>query len=476
MRIVLLSGGAGKRLWPMSNDSRSKQFLKVLRSHEGTPVSMLQRVWSQLKQAGLHRQAHICAAKAQYEMIEQQLGAVSIIEEPSRRDTFPAIALAAAYLKDIEGCGDDEVMVVMPVDPFVDEGFYTILTRLPAVLEQSRADIALMGVCPTEATSKFGYIETQSARIQRIVEAKSATTDWPCTGTQVEDSWVPVRAFIEKPAQSLATQLISNGALWNCGVFAFRVGYLIQELQRLGHPTDHKSLRQSYDTLPKRSFDYEVVERAANIVAIPYAGAWCDLGTWGSLSKQMTESFVGRGVSVNCDNTHAVNELGIPLVAMGLRNVMVVSTPDGILVADKEHAANIKDVTQSFSGHPMVEERHWGSSRVLDYQKLVDDSEVLTKCIDILPGRHISYQRHRRRTEVWTVIEGYGQLVLGTRVIEVTPGDVVKIYPDMWHAVLALTGLQIIEVQRGEALGEDDIERRFESWEHIVNHCETIPV
>ncbi|KPV39333.1 sugar phosphate nucleotidyltransferase [Alicyclobacillus ferrooxydans] len=462
MKLVLLSGGAGKRLWPMSNDSRSKQFLKVLRDADGRPVSMLQRVWSQLDEAGLKENAYICASRAQHEMIEHQLGNVSIIEEPDRRDTFPAIALASMYLRDVEFCADNEVIVVMPVDPFVDQSFFTTLQQLPKALVAAKADLVLMGVTPTEPTSKFGYIRTVPSLGNPSVDGKVY--------------WHDVNAFVEKPKSSLAEQLIAEGALWNCGVFAFSVGYLRRELRRLGYPASFHELQSAFHDLPKRSFDYEIVENAKRIAAISYQGMWSDLGSWGALSEQMTESFVGRGSAMSCKNTHVVNELGIPLVAMGLEDVMVVSTPDGILVADKSHAANVKEAIKGFGGRPMCEERRWGSSRVLDYQKLDDGSEVLTKCIDILPGRHITYQRHSKRTEVWTVVEGRGQLVLGTNVVEVSAGDVVKIYPNQWHAIFALSGLQVIEVQRGEELVEEDIERRFKGWEEVLDHCARVPV
>jgi len=445
MRIVLLSGGAGKRLWPMSNDSRSKQFLRVLRDDAGNSVSMVQRVWSQLADAGLQEQAFICAARSQVEMIESQLGPVPFIEEPVRRDTFPAIALSVTYLSDEVGCGDDEVVAVMPVDAFVSADFFVTMRRMEKALRMSGANLALMGVRPTEPTSKFGYIRTA----------------W---GTDTSGStWHSVDSFVEKPDEEEAANLMAEGALWNCGVFCFKIGFLKSKLLQLGYPSTYRELVSEFDMMPKRSFDYEIVEQTRSVVVVPYHGTWSDLGTWGSLSEQITDKFVGQGTAVACQDTHIINELGIPLVAMGLKHTMVVSTPDGILVADKEHAASIKLVTASWTGRPMYEERRWGSYRVLDYQKLDDQSEVLTKCIDIQPGKYISYQKHGLRTEVWTVIEGSGELVLDGHLRKLCAGDVVHIAPEQWHGIRATERLQLIEVQRGTALFEEDVVRQFNS-------------
>lgn len=454
MNIVLLSGGSGKRLWPMSNDSRSKQFLKVLQNDFGEPVSMLQRVWSQLEAAGLQARTFICAPKAQHDMIESQLGHAAVIEEPARRDTFPAIALSAVYLTDIEGCSDDDVMAVLPVDPFVDDAYFATVRRLEDVVHASGAEMVLMGVKPTEPSSSFGYIRLEST---------------PASHGSL--SWYRVDSFVEKPATPVAQQLLSEGALWNCGVFCFRISFLKRKLAELGYPTSYLELVTMFHLLPKRSFDYEVVERTADIAVVPYAGMWSDLGTWGALSNEIGNALIGRGTAIGCEQTHIINELGIPLVAMGLQNTMIVSTPDGILVADKEQAASIKDVIAQYSSRPMFEERRWGSYRVLDYQKLEDGTEVLTKCIELLPGYNISYQKHLKRSEVWTIIQGTGEFVVESKMVTVAAGDVIRVHPGQWHALRANDKLMFIEVQSGSELVEEDIIRRYLTWPEIVQHC-----
>ncbi|QSO51717.1 cupin domain-containing protein [Alicyclobacillus curvatus] len=451
MRIILLSGGSGKRLWPMSNDSRSKQFLRVLHGPDGERISMVQRVWGQLGKVGLQQQAYICASRAQHDMIDAQLGDVPFIEEPSRRDTFPAIALASTFLLN-QGAGGDEVVAVIPVDHYVEDGYFQRIAKLSDILQESGADLALLGVAPTEPTNKFGYI--------RVTQGN---------GT---NPWRDVISFVEKPPESVAQALMEEGALWNCGVFCFRLGYLQEILQSRGLPLDYGAFRERFSELPKRSFDYEVVEHAKSIVVSSYDGTWKDLGTWGSLSEEMDVPFIGMGDAVRCDATHVVNELGIPVVTMGLQNAIVVTTPDGILVADKAQSAQLKDVISNYDDRPMYEERKWGSHRVLDLQKLGDGTEVLTKSIELKPGGLISYQKHLRRSEVWTIIDGHGELALDSRIVRVAAGDVIRIYPEQWHAIRSANGLKFIEVQRGPVLHEEDIIRRYLTWEEILQHCE----
>jgi mannose-1-phosphate guanylyltransferase len=453
MKLILLSGGSGKRLWPMSNDSRSKQFLKVLKGEDEVAVSMLQRVWKQLAQVGLQEHAHVCASKAQRDMILSQVGDVAFIEEPARRDTFPAISYACTYLADVKGCSDDEVVVVLPVDHFVEDEYFVQVAGLEQVLDKSGADLALLGVHPTEPTSKFGYIR---------VAPEGAAGDW-----------FQVNAFVEKPDRLFAEKLIAEGALWNCGVFCFRVGYVRNVLRNLHMPTSFQQMHDEFLALPKISFDYEVVEKAKSVVACSYAGGWKDLGTWGSLSEEMSTSFVGEGESADSQNTHVINELGIPVVTLGIENAMVVATPDGILVADKQASAQLKEVVGNYDGRPMYEERRWGQYKVLDYQKLDDGNEVLTKCIELLPGHNISYQKHFKRSEVWTIIEGAGEMALDNRIFPVSTGDVVRIYAEQWHAIRAKSKLKFIEVQRGSELIEEDIVRRYMTWHEVQQHCST---
>lgn len=454
MKIVLLSGGSGKRLWPLSNDSRSKQFLKVLRNSEGQLESMVQRVWGQIASAGLREHALIATSKPQVEMIYNQLGSeIEVIVEPERRDTYPAIALAATYLYSVEGVSLNETVVVMPVDPYVEESFFHKTKELSRVLNESGADLALMGVKPTYPSEKYGYIVPQS-------------------GTTLDAPYMNVQSFREKPREEEAAAMIEQAALWNCGVFAFKLDFIINILLAHGLPIQYDEMVKQYDKLPKNSFDYEVVEKANLIVALPYEGDWKDLGTWNTLTEEIASPLIGKGIITdNSFNTHIINELEIPITLLNLSNVVVAASPDGILVSDKASSPMIKEVMKHSDQRPMYEERRWGRYRVLDYLKYPDGNEVLTKRICISAGQNLSYQYHLLRNEVWTVVSGNGVMILNDKRFPVKAGDVLVISKQSKHSLRAETEMDIIEVQTGSELIEEDIVRLAFDWNEIMQLC-----
>jgi mannose-1-phosphate guanylyltransferase len=454
MKIVLLSGGSGKRLWPLSNDSRSKQFLKILKNGDNRLESMIQRVWGQLDDADLRRDTYVATSKPQVEMIYSQLGnEINLIVEPERRDTFPAIALAATYLYSIEGVSLGETIVVMPVDPYVENSFFEALKQLEYVLDHSDADLALMGVKPTYPSEKYGYI-------------------LPKAEAGVDRPFMDVHSFREKPRKEEAEELIRRDALWNCGVFAFKLDFLINILIANEMPIQYDEMLKQYGKLPKISFDYEVVERANRISAVRYDGPWKDLGTWNTLTEEIETPLIGKGIiTEDSINTHVINELDIPITLMGLSDVIVAASPDGILVADKASSPMIKEVMKHSDQRPMYEERRWGRYRVLDYIKYPDGREVLTKRIFISAGSNLSYQYHSLRDEVWTVISGNGEMILNEHRFSVKEGDVLSIPKDNKHSLRAETDIEIIEVQTGSQLIEEDIVRLELDWSEIIQLC-----
>ncbi|WP_127569204.1 sugar phosphate nucleotidyltransferase [Paenibacillus xylaniclasticus] len=449
MKIILLSGGSGKRLWPLSNDSRSKQFLKLLSNQSGDHVSMVQRVWGQLGNNDLSQHAYIATGRGQLEVIQSQLGLESnIIIEPERRDTFPAIALSAVYLHSVKQVSLEEVVAILPVDPYVEDHFFEKVKELAAIIDDSDANIGLLGVTPTYPSAKYGYIVPQSV------------------GEQV---YKQVSRFEEKPSESRAKELIAEHALWNCGVFAFRLGYMIEELTKRGLPVQYKELQAQYGSMKKISFDYEIVEKADKVVVLPYNGYWKDLGTWNTLTEEMGSPLIGNAImSEDCVNTHVINELDIPITVLGVSNVVVAASPDGILVSDKASSPRIKDVLKHQDQRPMYEERRWGRYRVLDYIKYPGREEVLTKRILISEGCNLSYQYHMRRREVWTIVAGSGEMVLDGQLRPVQAGDIVVVPCEMKHSIRAITDLEIIEVQTGQELVEEDIVRLALNWDEIV--------
>ncbi|MDN3017796.1 sugar phosphate nucleotidyltransferase [Paenibacillus sp. BSR1-1] len=457
MKIVLLSGGSGKRLWPLSNDSRSKQFLKVLKTDSEQLESMIQRIWKQLKSVNLQQSSYIATCKAQVDMVLSQIGSdAPLIIEQERRDTFPAIALASIYLYSCIKTDPDEVVCVLPVDPFVDKSYFEQVKVLDKLVQRSGANIALMGGTPIYPSEKYGY----------IIPEKGETKHNP-------QSYMKVRNFVEKPKEDQAISLIEQGGLWNLGVFAFKLKYMLTFLQTMGFPIEYFELEKVYDQLPKISFDYEVVEKAEHVIVVPYDGTWKDLGTWNTLTEEMDTNQVGKGIiSENTKNTHVINELDIPVVVIGVSDIVVASSPQGILISDKAASHKIKDIMKSEKERPMYEERRWGWYQVLNYTKISDNNFALTKKIVIDAGKNISYQSHSKRSEVWTILLGAGEFALDDQLYDVKQGDVLKIPKGAKHGIKANSTLEIIEVQMGTELVEEDITRLFMTWDEVIKHCE----
>ncbi len=430
MNIVLLSGGSGKRLWPLSNDIRSKQFIKIFKKEDGTYESMVQRVYRQIKKADRNSSVTIATAKTQVSAIYNQLGEdVGISIEPCRRDTFPAIALATAYLTDVLHISEDEVVVVCPVDPYVDEKYFDALKELSAQAEKGEANLVLMGMEPTYPSEKYGYIIPKNN--EHISE---------------------VATFKEKPDLETAKSYISQGALWNGGVFAYKLAYVLNKAHEMIDFTDYDDLYKKYATLEKISFDYAVVEKEKKIQVIRFSGQWKDLGTWNTLTEAMEESMIGDArMNDTCNNVHVINELNIPILCMGLKDAVISASPEGILVSDKEQSSYIKPYVDAIDQRVMFAEKSWGSFRILD----VED-ESLTIIITLNPGHKMNYHSHERRDEVWTIISGTGMSLIDGVKKRVQVGDVLTMPAGCRHTLLADTELKVIEVQIGHEITVHD--------------------
>jgi len=455
MRLVLLSGGSGKRLWPLSNDARSKQFLRILEDEKGNFQSMVQRVCNQLSEVGLLDSTIIATSKSQVEVLNSQLNnSLPLVVEPERRDTFPAIVLSVIYLYSVLGVNGNETVGILPVDPFVDKAFFEKVKELELILEHNESDIALMGVKPSFPSEKYGYIVPEKV---------------------LSDGKYKVSGFFEKPNKDKANELINNGALWNCGVFAFKISYLIDLLKEKGIPIDYEYLLENYNELNKISFDFEVLEKTNNIITLEYDGYWKDLGTWNTLTEEMGSSKIGKGlISEDSKNVHLINELDIPVTVVGISDAVVAVSSDGILISDKEKSPTIKDLVAEFDGRPMYEERRWGWYRILDFVRYDNNEEVLTKKIRIKAGANLSYQYHELRKETWTIIKGEGIIALNGELKAINAGDVFEINAGIRHAIKAIGDLEIIEVQRGTQLVEEDIVRLYQSWKDVELNCKNI--
>lgn len=430
MNLILLSGGSGKRLWPLSNDVRSKQFIKIFKTDGGEYESMLQRVYRQIRRIDAEAAVTVATAKAQVSAIYNQLGRdVGVSVEPCRRDTFPAIALATAWLHDVKGVPEEEPVVVCPVDPYVEEDYFRALKELGAQAAGGEANLILMGIEPTYPSEKYGYI---------IPRGKGRVSD--------------VDAFKEKPDAETARQYIARGALWNGGVFAYKLKYVLNKAHELIDFEDYADLLQKYDSLEKISFDYAVVEKESRIRVMRFGGQWKDLGTWNTLTEAMAEETIGNVIpNPTCENVHVVNELDVPVLCMGLKNVVVSASPEGILVADKEQSSYIKPYVDGLDSRVRFAEKSWGSFHVLDVS-----ADSMTIKVTLNPGNRMNYHSHRYRDEIWNVISGEGRVIIDGMEQPVSAGDVVTMEAGCRHTIIADTKLQVIEVQLGKEINVHD--------------------
>lgn len=445
-------------MYPLFNNARSKQFLPLLEKEDGTMESMAQRIVRQAREADLTNNIILATNASQLDIITNQLGdTVSVVSEPERRDTFPAIALVANYLRLAKGCADDEVVVITPCDPYTETEYFHTIGRMVRCVEANVADLVLMGITPTYPSEKYGYVVPEAGTIS--------------VAEQVEAQMVS--RFTEKPTTDKAQELLAQGAFWNGGVFAFRLGYMIKIVEKYMSlidsstlcPLDFETVRSRYSEFPKISFDYEVAEKADSVAVVPFEGEWKDLGTWNTLTDELYKPVIGNAVmGTHCENTHIINETQLPIYADGLKDIVVAASPDGILVCSKQHSEEIKKAVENLTLRPMYEERRWGTYRVLDDTKYADGSHSLTKSITLKAGKNISYQIHHHRSEVWTFVEGEGIFVLDGVEKHVKAGDTVIIPVEHLHAIKALTELIFIEVQNGHPLVEEDIDRFEWVW------------
>ncbi len=435
MNIVLLSGGSGKRLWPLSNDIRSKQFIKIFKKEDGSYESMVQRVYNQIKKVDADATVTIATSKTQVSAIHNQLGdGVGISVEPCRRDTFPAIALATAYLVDVLKVNPEESVVVCPVDPYVEEDYFEALKGLSDQADKGEANLVLMGIEPTYPSEKYGYIIPKSA-----------------------DHTAEVSTFKEKPTEAVAKEYIAQGALWNGGVFAYKLKYVMERAHELIDFVDYQDLFNKYDTLTKISFDYAVVEHEEKIQVQRFAGQWKDLGTWNTLTEAMEENIIGKGtMNDTCSDVHILNEMDVPVLAMGLHDVVISASAEGILVSDKEQSSYIKPFVDKFEQQIMFAEKSWGSYKVMDVEE-----ESMTIKVTLNPGHSMNYHSHKNRDEVWVVLAGNGKTIVDGYEQAVKAGDVITMSAGCRHTVIADTELKLIEVQLGKEINVND-KQKFE--------------
>ncbi|GAA0373679.1 sugar phosphate nucleotidyltransferase [Paenibacillus motobuensis] len=446
MRIILLCGGSGKRLWPLSNEIRSKVFLKLLKSEDGIRESMIERICRQLDKVGLLQSTCIVTHHSQVEITRNYVGDhIPILAEPYKKGTFTAIAYAVCYLHEKLQADPSETICVIPVDTYADTAFFRMLLRFPDVLLHSRADLALLGTKPTYPSNQFGYIVP--------VLPKG------------NDEYFFIHQFIEKPNEQTARRLIEHHAMWNCGVFAFPLKFMLKYLEDKGHPTQVENWLANYEQLANASFDREVVEHTLPAVVMGYDGYWNDLGTWMTLSGHFEDHVIGSGrISDDSSNTHLINELPYPIEIIGVSDLIVAASSDGILVANKEKSNQIKEILTQVRQIPMYEEKRWGSYQVLKCWKDEAGIEVMIKKVRFAQGKYTSYHRHLGRQEIVTIITGSADILMEGKQYKLQAGDVLQIPAGINHGIKAVTNLELMEVLLGKELALEDIVHIAMEW------------
>lgn len=311
----------------------------------------------------------------------------------------------------------------------MEKDYFEALKALGEIAGEEETNLAVMGMEPTYPSEKYGYV------IPADTEKVSS-----------------VKTFKEKPDAKTAEEYISQGALWNGGVFAFQLKYMLEKAHQLIDFADYRDLYEKYDTLTKISFDYAVAEKEDKIKVMRFKGQWKDLGTWNTLTEAMEEPVVGKAiVNDKCENVHIVNELDVPVLCMGLKDVVVSASPEGILVSDKEQSSYIKPFVDDIDQQIMFAEKSWGSFRVLDATE-----ESLTIKVTLNSGHKMNYHSHERRDEVWNVISGRGRTIIDGVETPVKAGDVIQMKAGRKHTIIAIEELKVIEIQLGKEISVHD--------------------
>ncbi|MDQ0195061.1 sugar phosphate nucleotidyltransferase [Paenibacillus wynnii] len=429
MHTLLLCGGSGQRLWPLSNPIRSKMFLELLPAPDGGLESMIGRVCRQLSGQGLGESALFITHQDQTGLTKRYTkDCYPVIGEPWKRGTFTAAALGSLHLHSTGKAKLNDTICVAPADMFADDNFFGHFHTFPEVLKASQADIVLLGTRPTYPSDQYGYI---------------------LPGDAASMEYTSVNRFEEKPDSARAKLLIQQNALWNCGVFAFSLQFMLSYLKQIGLPVDFDEFVALYPHLPIRSFDKEVVERTGKLAVIRHEGDWRDLGSWDTLTEQLRDPIVGKGGTLGeTINTHIINELDVPLYVIGVSNIVAIASPDGVLIANKVQANGIKEIIGSHSMTPVYGETQWGSYCILDTTDN-DEDIIVTLKLTILPNHKTQELCSKYSNKIWTVVAGSGELILDGLVHPARVGDIFTVAKGVIHEIRAFTAMEWIEVRMG---------------------------
>ena len=458
---IILCGGAGTRLWPLSRKSYPKQFTRL----KGE-LTLFQNATMRLKGEGFGPALVVTGPDFRFIVTEQlaQIGITdaTVLIEPAARNTAPAILAAAFWL---ERHDPEAAMVVMPADHVISDtaGFQeAVIDALPFARD---GQIVTFGIRPIRPETGYGWLEMSEPS---------------------RDGPQPLRRFVEKPVQAVAEEMLASGNyLWNAGIFLFTAPALRDavathapdllppvEAAVSGAAQDldfYRLAPDGWNDLPNQSIDYAVMEKAENLWVQPYGGHWCDLGDWETIRRESPDlgngvATTGAATALDCRNTLLRSEAeGVELVGLGLDNLLVVATPDAVLVADRSRAQDVGRAVDILKARqaPQAEQsqrdhRPWGW-----FETLALDNRFQVKRIVVNPGGQLSLQSHMHRAEHWIVVSGTARVTIGDEITLVSENQSVYVPLGARHRMEnpGKVPMVLIEVQTGSYLGEDDILR-----------------
>lgn len=474
---VILSGGSGTRLWPLSRELYPKQLLPLAGEY-----TMLQQTLLRLQGVEVGEPLVVCNEEHRFLVAEQLRelpdGGGTILLEPCGRNTAPAVAVAA--LQAISS-GADPVLLVLPADHLIRDVALFQQTLALACQHAEAGRLVTFGIVPDKPETGYGYIRADRNR------PLTADSDPPVKGqnpAEVGAEAFPIASFVEKPDLATAESYLASGDYyWNSGMFLFRASRYLKELEQFAPDIlsacrkAHASIQADLDFLrldteaftacPSDSIDYAVMEKTAEGVVIPLAAGWNDIGSWSALwdvgSKNASGNVHHGDVLVEDVHDSYFYSDGRLIAAIGVDNLVVVDTKDALLVADRRHVQDVKKIVDQLKARQRDEVRHhrrvnrpWG-----DYESLNLGERFQVKRITVKPGASSSLQIHHHRSEHWVVVRGTANVTLGDEQRLVSENESIYIPIGQKHRIAnpGKLPLELIEVQTGSYLGEDDIVR-----------------